>query len=138
MSDLIAAARAAVLDRHRDAIEATIDCADAVAAEWDGPATTDRSAVVGPFEARLARAGLVERYRSVLIDAVDATGARSSRNPVAAPPYVTVASVGPVLRATLPIGRLVIAVEVFAVERDPTRYVRRGRGVESVLTVSLR
>jgi hypothetical protein len=51
---------------------------------------------------------------------------------------VTVTSRGPVLRATLPEDRLVVRIAVFAVERDPVRYVRRGRRPEEVLEVERR
>ncbi|WP_336344475.1 hypothetical protein [Halalkalicoccus ordinarius] len=57
---------------------------------------------------------------------------------MAAPPYVTVTSRGPVLRATLSSGRLVVRIVLFDVERDPVRYVRRGGRPEDVLRVERR
>jgi hypothetical protein len=52
------------------------------------------------------------------------------------PPYLAVTSRGPVLRATLPEGRLVVVVGVFTVERHgQRRYVRAGETPETVLRV---
>jgi hypothetical protein len=67
--------------------------------------------------------------------AAAAAGGQLQAEPVAAPPYVAVTSVGPVLRATLPGGRLVVTVRVFAVERgsegtDGAAGVRYTRGPE--------
>jgi hypothetical protein len=125
-----------LLASHGETLVATIDCADAVAAA-NGRATR-REQVVEPLRTVLERAGLPERYPAMLVDAVAALGESLPASPVAAPPYVTVTSRGPVLRATLPEDRLVVRIAVFAVERDPVRYVRRGRRPEEVLEVERR
>ncbi|EMA39942.1 hypothetical protein [Halococcus hamelinensis] len=133
-----AAVHEAVLDRHADLLEAVLACADWVADSWDSEGTTDRAAVVDPFEHALEHTGVHRRLPAVLVTAVDAIGGSLSAEPVAAPPYVTVTSRGPVLRATLETDRLVLTVRAFDVERDPTRYVRGATAVEDVLGVEFR
>lgn len=124
-SDPTTAVRAYLLDEHADLVGTVLDCADAVAAGWDGAATTDRERVVPPLRAALERAGLLDRLPAVLDGCVAAAGYELPARPVAAPPYVVVASRGPVLRATLSDGRLVVTVRAFDVERGTeTRYVR--------------
>lgn len=126
-----------LLPSHGETLAATIECADAVAASWDGPATR-REQVVEPLRAALDRAGVLDRYPAMLVDAAEALDATLPARLVAAPPYVTLTSRGPVLRATLPEGRLVVRIAVFVVEREPVRYVRRGRRPEEVLRVECR
>lgn len=116
------------------------ECADAVVAAWDGDGTADREALVGPFERRLREAGVHSSLPAVLTDAVAAAGYDLAADPVAAPPYVVVTSTGPLLRATVADGRLVVAFRSFAVDSDGdgVRYVRRDAAAEDVLEVSLR
>ena len=133
-----ATVREVVLDRHTDLLEAVLACADAVTETWDDGETTDRAALVGPFERALEQATVHRRLPAVLVTAVEATGGSLSAEPVAAPPYVTVTSRGPVLRATLETERLVLTVRAFDVERDPTRYVRGAAAVEDALGVEFR
>ncbi|UPV76460.1 hypothetical protein M0R89_20065 (plasmid) [Halorussus limi] len=127
MTDLEAPARERVLDAHAETVEAVLDCADAVAESWDGPTTTDAEAVADPLRAELDAAGAWERLPDLLADAVGATGRSLSASPVAAPPYVTATSRGPMLRATLPDGRLVVLLRAFEIDRESAdpRY-RRG------------
>lgn len=137
------AARARILAEHREPFATVLDCADVVADGWGAgdarPATTDRDAVTGALRAALARAGVLERFPAVLRAAVAAGGGTLRGEPVAAPPYVTVASRGPVLRGTVGSGeRLVVTCEVFDVERWPTRYVRGAATVEAALSVTVR
>jgi len=113
-------------------------CADDVADSWGGDATTDRAAVVEPFERRLDQAGVLDCLPAVLAEAVDALGAELPAEPVAAPPYVAITSVGPVLRATLDSGRLVVTIHAFVIERDPTRYVRGTADPATALAVEFR
>lgn len=127
-----------VLDTHDELLGAVLAQADEVAASWDGDATTDRTAVVEPFEYALEAAGTAERLPAVLVGAVDALGDALEAEPVAAPPYVVITSRGPVLRATLDSGRLVIAVRAFEVERNPTRYVRGPTVIEEALGVAFK
>lgn len=132
-------ARTRVLDEHADLVATVADCADRVAAAWDGP-PTDRAAVVDPLAATLADAGARDRLPALLADAVDAAGYELRATPVAAPPYVAVTSVGPVCRATVDDGRLVVSFELFAVDRGgerPTYRRRDGTPAES-LVVALR
>ncbi|WIV65943.1 hypothetical protein [Natrialbaceae archaeon AArc-T1-2] len=126
MSAVVTAARRRIEREHEDVLEAVDACADAVAASWNREATSDRTAVVDPFQTVLEKRGVASRLPRVLADAVDATGHALSASPVPAPPYVVVTSRGPVLRATIGPGRLVIRLDVFEVVRgEPTRYRRR-------------
>jgi hypothetical protein len=131
------AARDHLLAEHRDPLATVLDCADAVAAGWEGGATTDPDAVRGPLRAALDRAGVFERLPDLLVTAVRAGGGGLRGRPVAAAPYVTVTSRGPVLRGTLDPGRLVVSLGVFAVGRAPVRYTRSARRVKDALTVEL-
>jgi len=136
------AAREHLLSDRRGVVEATIECADAVAASWSEAGTTDRGAVVDPLGAALSEAGLLGAYPSVLAECVAAAGGTLRAEPVAAPPYVTVTSAGPVLRATLDAGRLVVTLAVFDVERPDEggrpRYVRAAGTPEGVVDVEVR
>lgn len=108
-------ARARLRDRHGGVVAAVDDCADRVAAAWEGGATADRSAVAGPLERCLRETGVHAAFPAVLADLVDATGAALRATPVAAPPYVVVTGEGVVLRATVADGRLVVTLRAFAV-----------------------
>ncbi|WP_255151390.1 hypothetical protein [Halorarius halobius] len=115
--------RTHLLDERRGWVQRTLDCADAVAADWaDG--VRDRERVVGPFRAALDRAGVLETAPAVLAECVAADGRELAARPVAKPPYVVVTGEGLLLRATLDGGRLLVRVRAFAVDRDPVRYRR--------------
>jgi len=137
-----AAVRAHLLGERRELVVTVRDCADAVAAGWTDASTTDRGAVVEPLRATLERAGVLAEFPTVLRECVAATGGRLQAEPVAAPPYVVVTSVGPVLRATLDGGRLVVTLRVFALKRggggSPARYVRSGESAEEIVAVAVR
>jgi hypothetical protein len=126
---------------HADVVDRVAECSAAVAAAWDGDATADRAALVDPLERRLRETGVLADLPAVLIDAVDAAGGELAATPVAAPPYVVVTSTGPLLRATVDAGRLVVAFRTFAVERGGdgggVRYVHRGVAPAETLAVSL-
>ncbi|MDL5361081.1 hypothetical protein [Halalkalicoccus sp. NIPERK01] len=126
-----------LLAAHADLLVATGDRADAVARARSGPATR-REDVVEPLTAALERADLLERYPAVLATAAAALGESLPVAPVAAPPYVVVTGTGPVLRASLPSGRLVVRLAVFALERDPRRYVRTGTTPDEILEIERR
>lgn len=132
------AVREHLLGERRLTVEATLACAEHVAASWGGPGITDRSAVTDPFERLLRETGVLGTYPAVLAECVDAAGATLRARPVAAPPYVVVTSTGVVLRATLDGGRLVASVEAFAVDRDGPRYVRGPADPEAAVTVEWR
>ena len=95
-------------------------------------AAADAAADASDPSAELARlldqTGVTGRLPRVLSDTVGAVGRRLRATPVAAPPYVVVTSRGPVLRATLSDGRLVVVLAVFDVSRGPT--YERVDGVE--------
>lgn len=136
MSHPVRAARRRIQREHVPVVEGINACADAVADPWDTSRTTDRGAVVDGLRRLLEETGVLETLPGVLADAVDATGYELSARPVAAPPYVVVTSRGPVLRASIEPGRLVIRFDAFEVVRDadpdrPPTYRRRdGVGLE--------
>lgn len=130
--------RKSILDDHESLLATILDCADGVAASWDDEGTTERRCVVEPFENALADRDITGRLPALLVDAVAALGEELPAEPVAAPPYLTVTSVGPVLRATLADARLVMTIRVFAIKRDPTRYVRGAATPAEALAVALK
>ncbi|MFC6836876.1 hypothetical protein [Halomarina ordinaria] len=127
--------RSYLLAEHRDLLQRVLDCADAVAAGVDLDAV---DALDGPLSAALARAGVTQRFPAVVAGCAEAAGGELRAPPVAAPPYVVVTSVGPVLRATLDGVRVVVTVEAFRLEHRPRRYVRAARTPEAALTVEVR
>lgn len=123
----------------RETILATLRCADRVAKRWGGDSTTSRNAVVGPLSRELRETGLLSRFPDLLSAAVAAAGFSLPARPVPAPPYVVVTSRGPVLRATLTEGRLVISFCLFDVIRGgETRYVRATNDHRSAISVELK
>lgn len=133
-----AAIREYVLDTHEALLETILACADAISASWDGKATTERQAVVEPFEYALDSSDIMDRLPAVLVGAIHIIDEELPATPVPAPPYVVVTSIGPVLRATLDSGRLVITIRAFEIERDPTRYVRGTDDPASALSVEFK
>lgn len=104
-------------------VAAVNSCADAVAASWDGDATTDATLVADRLSACLSENDVLDALPAVLVGAVDAAGGAMQTSPVAAPPYVVVTSRGPLLRATLDEGRFLVRFEAFRVTEDG-RYER--------------
>jgi hypothetical protein len=139
-------AREYVLDSHAEVVEAVLECVDAVADDWDSAPntddrrwTTDPSKVADPLRAELEASGAWARLPDVLAGAVRAAGYSLSASPVADPPYVTATSRGPMLRATVPDGRLVVLLRVFEiyhVDGGPRRYVRGPETPEDVVRVT--
>lgn len=128
MTDPAASAREFVLDAHADTVEAVLRHGSAVLRKRDDSPATDGTALAGALRIRLEAAGVWARLPDILVGAVDAAGYSLSARPVADPPYVVATSRGPMLRATLSDGRLVVLFGTFAVERgDPNRYVRGPR-----------
>jgi hypothetical protein len=142
--DPLGAARERVLAEHRGTLEATLDAADAAAT--DPAAVSDGGTLRRRLRARLADRGLTGEYPAVLRTAVEAAGFALAADPVAAPPYVVVASRGPVLRGSTGAGRLVLAIRAFGVRSrdagsDPDacgRYVRTASSIEDALVVASR
>ena len=125
------AVRAHLLETHREPFERALSCADAVAAGWDGDATTDRDAVVPPYRAALGEAGLREPLVGALAAALSATDHDLAADPVAAPPYLVVTGQGVVLRGPLSAaGRLVATLRAFTVAP-----YRRGPDLPAALEV---
>ena len=141
MNDPERAVRSHLVETRAGFLRTVAACADRAAAGWDDP-PTDGRAVADALRDELAAAGVLERCPGVLVDAAAAAGHRLAADPVPAPPYVTVTSLGPVLRAPLPTGRLVVTVEAFTVERGgpagAIRYVRRDADPTASVAVSFR
>jgi hypothetical protein len=137
--DPAAAARGSLLDSHAEFLADVCDCADAVAETWEDP-PTDRRQVVEPLTALLRQRGLLAEFPAMLASAVEAAGYRMRATPVPAPPYVVVASTGPVCRATVSDGRLVVRLACFTVDRrgQTPRYVRSGTTPADALSVEFR
>lgn len=125
------AVRERIVADHGDFLDAVAAAARVTASSWDRDHATDRAAVVDPFERALRETGALDVAPGVLASAVDAAGGHLQANPVPSPPYVTVTTRGVVLRATTDVGRVVVTVAPFAVERDPVRYVHRADGVDA-------
>lgn len=141
MTDPARRAREHVLEAHAETVETVLQCADAVADEWDGPTATDQSEVADPLRAELEAEGTWTRLPDVLAGAVRAAGYSLSAAPVADPPYVVATSRGPMLRATVSDGRLVVCLQCFEVERatgdgNRVRYARVSESVEGAVRVS--
>jgi hypothetical protein len=126
-----------ILADHAMALAATVEAAEVVANSRNGPAI-HREEVVEPLTAVLERVGVIEQYPEIITTAVDTLGESLPASLVVGPPYVTITATGPVLRASLPSGRLVIRLAVFTVERNPKRYVRRGETPEEILEIERR
>ncbi|MEY7847798.1 hypothetical protein AB7C87_01150 [Natrarchaeobius sp. A-rgal3] len=118
MSHPIRDVRRRIQSEHSDVVAAIDDCADRVADPWDTSRTTDRSAIVDSLRSELEGKGVSDRLSAVLEDVVGAAGYELPADPIAAPPYVVVTSRGPMLRATIDPGRLVIGFDVFEVVRN--------------------
>ncbi|QLG47492.1 hypothetical protein [Natrinema halophilum] len=139
MSHPVRTARRHIQAEHASVVDGIDACADAIIEPWDTARTTNREAIVGGLHRSLEESGILGALPGVLVDVVSATDSQLRANPVPAPPYVVVTSRGPVLRATIDPGRLVIRFDAFDVVRDsdpgkPPAYRRRD-GVR--LTVSL-
>ncbi|AGB37405.1 hypothetical protein [Natronococcus occultus] len=130
MSHPVRAARRRIQAEWQPVVHGVDDCADRVAEPWDTSRTTNPDRVVAPLGRSLEEANLLEELAALLADVVEAADCELRASPVPAPPYVTVTSRGPVLRATVDPGRLVIRLDAFEVVRDPVPAYRRLDGVE--------
>lgn len=135
------AARRRVLADHAGTLAGVIAAAEAVVAD-ETPPLSDSTALSTALAAELRARTLEGPLLSALDDAVEAAGATLPHSPVPEPPYLAVTSRGPVLRATLDAGRLVVLVGVFAVQRgdssDDTaevQYVRTSDEPTDIVTV---
>ncbi|ELY43488.1 hypothetical protein [Natronorubrum sulfidifaciens] len=130
MSRPVRDARRRIEDEHLAIVEGIDHCAQQVADPWDTARTTDSETVTTRLRSALEATGLLEQLPLVLADVVAAMGYELRAQPVPAPPYVVVTSRGPLLRATIDPGRLVVRFDAFEVVRDadpeqPPAYRRR-------------
>jgi len=119
-----AAARNCVTAEYADVVASVGACADDATQSWERNSTGDASALAADVRSRLEDSGTLAALPDVLAAAVDAAGGTLAAEPVAAPPYVAVTSRGPVLRATVEGGRLVVELRAFRLT-DEHRYERR-------------
>lgn len=125
--------RERLLEAHGETFERALSCADAVSAGWDGAATTDRGAVVGPYETLLREAGLCDPLVAALVDAVSFAGGELAGRPVPDIPYLAVTGEGVVLRGPTAEGRMVVTLRAFEVAP-----YRRGPALPEALVVEWR
>ncbi len=139
MSYPIRNVRRRIHDDYADVVAEIGRCADAVADARAEAETNERGSPRDELQAALEATGVLGTLPEVLAAAVDAAGEELRARPVPAPPYVVVTSRGPMLRATIDSGRLVIRFDVFEVVREPPvgspPAYRRLEGVR--LTISL-
>lgn len=110
---------------HEQTLARVDACAEVVVTTWEGRSTTDPGPLRQALETALRNRGVMSDFPEIILTATEALGYELSADPVAAPPYVTVSSLGPVLRGTMSEGRIVITIGVFEVtSQDPDQYVR--------------
>lgn len=127
------AARKHVLDAHRGTVLAVLDAAETVTARVEEPASRDEmTAVISAALDDDVRASLVDLLRG----AVAATGRDLLAEPVPASPYLVVTARGPMVRATLDDGRLVVLLRAFRRERGG--YVHTAVDPEEAVTARFR
>lgn len=139
-----------LLHEHRTLITTVLTCADAVVdttADTAAEPLPDCSNPAAPLYEQLDRANVIDRLPTILSETVELVGSPLAAEPVAAPPYVVVTNVGPIMRAPLEERRLVITIEAFRVNReqetkrnttrDTPRYVRTASIPANVLTVDI-
>ncbi|MDJ1433469.1 hypothetical protein [Halostagnicola sp. A-GB9-2] len=135
MSYPVRATRRCIQRDHETVIDGIDYCADLVANTWDGTQTTERRRVIEPLQSALESAGILETLPVVLSDAVESAGYDLESTPVPAPPYVVLTSRGPICRATIEPGRVLIRFDVFDIVRKATPVYERLDGIQ--LSVSL-
>lgn len=130
--------RQRVLAEHEETVGSVITAARTVARTLPDP-VTDAETVAVPLAALLRERELLGEVLAMLDTGADALETVVAGDPVPAPPYLSVRSVGPVCRATLAGGRrLVIDLRVFAIERRPVRYRFAAPDPAACLRVRLR
>lgn len=123
------------LREHRTCITTVLAAADFVVEPANGISITTGPG--DPLRERLTRANVIERLPTILAGASKLLDTPLAAEPVAAPPYVVVTNVGPIMRATLHDRRLVITIEAFRVDRNTHRYVRTTNSPAEALTVEI-
>lgn len=109
-----------MLDHHGDLVGTALACADEVGKSVPTPA--GRQVVTTRLKRALREAGAFPEFVGVVWTAADALDTELPAEPVAAPPYVVVTARGPMVRATVEPGRVVVLVRCF--ERADEGYVR--------------
>lgn len=126
-----------VLAECPETIAAAVAAGSDAAGAVDSPCR-DPGRLRAAIERALERRSLPEPLVGALSVAAGALGTPIRGEPVPAPPYLAVTSRGPVCRATLADGRrLLVRVELFAVERRPREYRFRDPSPETALNVAL-
>lgn len=111
--------------RHGETLARVEACAAEVVTTWGGPSTTDPAMIRQGLKRVLSNRGVLPTLLEMLQTAFEGLRYDLPSNLVAAPPYVTVTSVGPVLRGTVEDGRLLVTIGVFEISgEDHRRYTR--------------
>jgi len=126
-----------LLESHRDLLTDTVAVGHSIAEASAGP-VTDGAAVRLLLERTLEQHGLLTALLQLLDTGATVIGQTIQGQPVPAPPYLTVTSTGPLCRGTLQDGRrLLIHIDLFAVDSGPTQYRFLDCSVERRLRVRL-
>ncbi len=127
-----------LLSTSRETIQRVVGVADDVAAGWTDGTTTDRDELVAGLTGGLEAENLHTPLIECLQHGIRVGGFELPATPVPAPPYLVVSSTGPLLRAGISPGRLLLSFDVFEVIRgEPTMYRRAGSAPADVLDVTL-
>lgn len=117
--------RARLRANHEEALRAIADCADTVVRSWDEHVTADPRLITDPLEGCLQETETLPELLDMLRSGVSAAGCTLPVDPVPAPPYLMITSLGPVLRGPTAGGRLVITITVFEVRDGSPRTYHR-------------
>lgn len=110
---------------HEETHVTVADCADMIVRSWDDCKTAEPHRITEPLEECLRERGIFPSLLAVLRSGISLAGRTLAADPVSAPPYLSITSLGPVLRGPTPDGRLVITITVFEVrEGSPRTYHR--------------
>lgn len=139
MSQLESTIRTRLLESHREILQSVIHAGRSVATAWPTDDVQESGAVTEPLEHLLREQGLAADLLGMLQTGTAVMGETVQGRPIPAPPYLVITSRGPICRGTLSDGRrLVVALELFAVRRSPTRYRFRDPTPDELLSVSVR
>ncbi|MDS0220560.1 hypothetical protein NDI54_04250 [Haloarcula sp. S1AR25-5A] len=131
--------RTRLLEAHPDTLQSVIDAGCSVATAWPAETVQEPGAVTDPLEHLLRKRGLAEDLLGMLQSGTAAIGETVQGRLIPAPPYLVVTSRGPICRGTMSDGRrLVVLLELFAVQRKPVRYRFRNPTPTELLSVSIR
>lgn len=139
VTEPVSTVRTRLLEAHPETLQSVIDAGRSVAAAWPADAARESGAVRDPLAHLLREQGVSDDLLEILQTGAAAIDESVRGTPIPAPPYLAITSRGPVCRGT--IGgdrRLVILLELFGVQSQPTRYRFLDPTPEESLSVSIR